>query len=89
MASATVKGVVAIRLVVTAANQNTIDLDSGDLTVDAVREGQSPLDFETRDRHVLVKWPRPAELNETREIEFVYHGAPRAGIPGPAERSQV
>ena len=89
MATATVKGVVAIRLVVTAANQNTIDLDSGDLTVDAVREGQSPLDFETRDRHVLVKWPRPAGLNETREIEFVYHGAPRSGILFPAERSQV
>jgi aminopeptidase N len=89
VSGATVKGVVAIRLVVTAANQNTIDFDSGDLTVDAVREGQSPLDFETRDRHLLVRWPRPARLNETREIDVVYHGAPRSGILFPAERSQV
>jgi aminopeptidase N len=89
ISDATVKGVVSIRLVVRAANQDSIDFDSGDLTIDAVREGQARLDFETRDRHVLVRWPRPARLNETRELAVEYHGAPRSGIQFFPDRSQV
>jgi aminopeptidase N len=71
----TIKGLVILRLVVTAENQSTIELDSGDLTIDAVKERQSRVDFESHDRRLIVRWPRPAKLNEVREIEVEYHGA--------------
>jgi aminopeptidase N len=85
----TIKGVVIVRLTVTAENQRSIALDSGDLTVDAVREAGAAIDFDTRDRHLTIRWPDPARVNETREIEVAYHGAPRFGLQFSADRSQV
>jgi aminopeptidase N len=85
----TIKGLVILRLVVTAENQSTIELDSGDLTIDAVKERQSRVDFESRDRRLIIRWPRPAKMNEAREIEVEYHGAPHSGIQFFSERSQV
>ena len=85
----TIKGTVVLDLVVTAQNQSSIELDSGDLTIDAVKEGGAPLDFATRGRQLTIRWPRPAQVNEPRQLEIAYHGAPRFGIQFFPERSQV
>jgi aminopeptidase N len=89
IATSTIKGLVVVRLVVRAENQTTIELDSGDLTIDAVNEGQVRVDFEARDRRLILRWPRPARVGETREVAVRYHGAPRSGMQFFPERSQV
>jgi aminopeptidase N len=85
----TIKGTVVLHLVVTAQNQSSIELDSGDLTIDAVKEGGAPLDFAARERRLTIRWPRPAQVNEARQLEVAYHGAPRFGMQFFAKRAQV
>src|SRR5580704_18896035 len=89
IADKTIKGTVVLHLVVTAQNQSSIELDSGDLTVEAVKEGGAPLDFATRARQLTIRWPRPAQVNEARQLEIAYHGAPRSGMQFFSERPQV
>jgi aminopeptidase N len=89
MSDQTIKGTVVLDLVVTAPNQSSIDLDSGDLTIDAVKEGGRPLDFAARARQLTIRWPRPAQVHEARQLEIAYHGAPRFGMQFFAERAQV
>jgi aminopeptidase N len=85
----TIKGNVVLDLVVTAANQSSIELDSGDLTIDAVKEGAASVVFDAREHHATIRWPRPARVNEPRQLEVAYHGAPRFGMQFFPERSQV
>lgn len=85
----TVKGKVLIRLIVRAKNQSTIELDGGDLTIDAVREGARPLTFTRSGRRLSVSLSNPAKAGERREIEIEYHGAPRFGVRFFPERAQV
>jgi aminopeptidase N len=89
MSDKTITGTVVLDLVVTAPNQSSIELDSGDLTVDTVKEGRAPLDFAARARQLTIRWPRPAQVNEARQLEIAYHGAPRFGMQFFAERAQV
>jgi aminopeptidase N len=85
----TVKGIVVLDLVLTAENQTSIELDSGDLTIDAVTEGGTPVDFEARARRLTIRWPRPARIKEPRQLAVKYHGAPRFGMQFFPEHSQV
>jgi aminopeptidase N len=85
----TIKGIVVVDLVVTAENQSTVELDSGDLTIDSVKEGGALVDFAVRDHHLMVRWPRPARVREARQLEVEYHGTPRSGMQFFSERPQV
>jgi aminopeptidase N len=85
----TIKGVVVVDLIVTRENQTTVELDSGDLTIDAVNEGRTPIDFAARNRRLTIRWPRPARIKEARQLEIEYHGAPRFGMQFFPERPQV
>jgi aminopeptidase N len=85
----TIKGIVVIDLIMTAENHTTIELDSGDLTIDAVNEGGTPVDFDARDHRLTIRWPRPARVKEARQLEVEYHGAPRFGMQFLSERPQV
>ena len=85
----TIKGIVVLDLVVTAENQSTVELDSGDLTIDAVKEGGTLVDFDARDHRLTIRWPRPARVKEARQLEVQYHGAPRSGMQFFSERPQV
>src|SRR5581483_10232993 len=89
IANKTVSGKVLIRLVALTANLAAIELDCGNLTVDAVREGRVAQKFVQRDRRLSVSLARPASFNETREVEIVYHGEPRFGIRFFPDRKQV
>jgi aminopeptidase N len=72
-----------------AENQSTIELDSGDLTIDAVKEGGTIVDFDVRDHRLTIRWPRPVKVNEAQQLEVEYHGAPRSGMQFFSERPQV
>jgi aminopeptidase N len=89
IANKTVSGKVLIRLVALTAKLDAIEFDCGNLTVDAVREGRAAQKFAQRDRRLSIALARPASVNETREIEILYHGAPRFGIRFFPNRSQV
>jgi aminopeptidase N len=85
----TVAGKVLIRLIARTDNLTAIELDCGDLTIDAVSEGGAARNFTTRDRRLHITLLRPAKGNETREIEVNYHGTPRRGIRFFPEQEQV
>lgn len=85
----TVTGKVLIRLISRVDNLATIELDCGDLMIDAVRENREAQKFLSSDRRVKVSLSRPAKAHEAREIEVEYHGKPRRGIRFFPERAQV
>lgn len=89
IANKTVSGKVLIKLVALTANLAAIELDCGNLTVDAVRENRIAQTFVQRDRRLSISLARSASMNETREIEIAYHGAPRRGIRFFPDHKQV
>jgi aminopeptidase N len=89
IARQTVKGTVALRIVVSADDQDTIELDRGDLTVDFVREAGSPQRFTQSDRRLSIQLSRPLRSSEKRTVEVDYHGAPRFGLRFFPDRSQT
>jgi aminopeptidase N len=89
IAQKTLRGHVSIDLVVLTAGLETIELDSGDLTVDAVREGAAPQAFTQGERRLRIRLARPARVDEKRTIAIDYHGAPTRGVLFFPDRSQV
>lgn len=85
----TINGKELIRFRASQDHLNAIEIDCGDLTIDAVREGGMVLRFVSHDRRLHISLKRPAKMNEKREIEVVYHGAPRRGIRFFPELAQV
>jgi aminopeptidase N len=89
IANKTVTGKVLIRLIVRAVDTSEIELNCGELTIDAVREAGAPQKFSRRDRRLIVLLSRPAKANEARELEIDYHGTPRFGIRFFPEQMQI
>jgi aminopeptidase N len=89
IAARTVAGRVVLDVVVGEGAQENIELDSGDLAIDAVTERGSPVVFAAHDRRLTVEWLRPASPNQKRQIEITYHGSPRSGVQFAPDRSQV
>ena len=89
IAAKTLTGSVAIRFAALAEALTTIELDCGDLSIDAVTEGPDTLKFERRDRRLSIQLRRAAKTGETRDISIDYHGAPRFGIQFFPDRTQV
>jgi len=85
----TIKGKVSIRFVSRTAGLVEVELDCGDLIIDAVREAKEPRRFIRRDHRVSISLSQPVKENETREIEIDYHGAPKRGIRFFPDREQV
>jgi len=89
IAGRSIRGVVTIRFAARRAPQIALAFDSGDLTVDAVREGGAPRNFSQREHRVYIQLGRAADLDEEREIDVEYHGLPRSGLLFFPDRSQV
>lgn len=89
MAKKTVTGKVLIRLVAHTNNQAEIELDCGDLTIDAVRESGEVQKLARNGPRLSVLLTRPAQANEMRQIEVNYHGAPRRGLHFFPKRDQI
>src|ERR1041384_3565204 len=89
IAGKSLRGRVLIRLVSRVNNLASIELDCGDLVIDAVRENRVGQKFASSDHRLKVSLSRPARANETRAIEVEYHGTPRRGIRFFPEQEQV
>lgn len=85
----TVTGKVLIQIVSSVGNLNSIDLDCGELTIDAVRENLDAQKFVSRGNRLKILLSRPSKANDKREILVEYHGTPRRGIRFFPEREQV
>src|SRR5262247_3060077 len=72
----TITGRVLVRLIVRANQLTSVDLDCGELTIDAVRENGQGQKFERRDHRLSVALSRPAKAREQRILEIQYHGSP-------------
>src|SRR5215216_2351917 len=83
IAAKSVKGSVLIRFQTTSTE---VELDCGDLTVDAVRAAGAPLQFSVTNHRLRVSLPEPRGI---REIEIDFHGTPRRGIRFFPDRQQV
>ena len=81
MASRSLTGTVATRLVVLGAPTDTIRLDAEDLTIDAATDaGARPLQFAFDTAHVTVRLSRRAAPGDTVVFTLRYHGAPERGV---------
>ena len=83
IAGKSVKGSVVIRFQTSSA---VLELDCGDLTIDAVRAGGSALQFSVANRRLSVSLPPEKRV---REIEIDFHGTPKFGIRFFPDRQQV
>ena len=83
IAAKSVKGSVLIRFTTTSP---TVELDCGDLTVDAVRAAGVPLKFSITNRRLRIQLPSEKRV---REIEIDFHGTPKYGIRFFPDRQQV
>jgi aminopeptidase N len=88
LAARSVTGRVTIRFA-SRTEGRSIEFDSGELVVDAVREGSTSLEFERRERHLQIRLAHPAKANESRDVTIAYHGSPRSGLQFPSNRQQV
>ncbi|HEX8888542.1 MAG TPA: M1 family metallopeptidase [Pyrinomonadaceae bacterium] len=89
IANKTVKGKVLIRFTVRAKNLRTIELDCGELTIDAVSEKGEAQKFTLGQHRVSITLSRPAKDGEGRAVSIEYHGAPRYGIRFFPDEQQV
>jgi aminopeptidase N len=85
----TIHGAVTIRFAVRRGAQDAIEFDSGDLLVDAVREGGVPRRFVQLGPRLRIQMARTVPVNEIREVEIEYHGTPPSGIRFFPDRLQV
>ena len=83
IAGKSVKGSVLIRFSTTST---AVELDCGELTIDAVRAGGAPLQFSVANRRLHVTLPSEKRV---REIEIDFHGTPKYGIRFFPDRQQV
>jgi aminopeptidase N len=89
IAEKSVKGNVAISLVLGPDPSGVVDLDIGALTVDSVNEGGQSLDFTQAERRLHVTLKSPARAGDRRRLQIEYHGAPRFGLQFVPEKSQA
>lgn len=89
IAEKTVTGLVVIDFVSTTDSLETIDLDTGALTIDAARADGAALEFSQGDRRLHVRLPRAAARGVRGRVEIAYHGAPRFGLEFVPGKSQV
>ena len=89
LAGRTVTGRVAIDLLSTAASLETVDLDIGALTIDAVRVEGAALEFTQSERRLHARLKAPVTRGAKRRFAVEYHGSPRYGLEFVPEKSQM
>jgi len=96
IAEQTIRGTVTIRLALARPESralpeasSVIELDSGPLAIDAVRERGRALRFSTAERRLRIDLPRASAAGEEHEIEIEYHGGAASGLQFFPDRLQV
>ncbi len=84
IAAKSVKGSVRIRF---STDSQQAEFNCGDLAIDAVRLGKTPLKFSVRDHRLSVSLP--LQTTRPQEIEIDFHGTPKYGIRFFPDRQQV
>lgn len=85
----TLRGQVTITLRVLDGDHRAIEFDSGELSIDAVREAGAPLAFTRDGKRLRIELLRPADAGARRVFEIDYHGTPRFGLEFHPERAQL
>ena len=83
-----VSGTVVLTAVGRGRGGDSLQLDSGDLIVDAVTVDGRTVEFSTANHHLDLPTPRLGP-GERLLVSVTYHGRPRGGIRFLAERDQV
>jgi aminopeptidase N len=84
---AAVRGSVFVHFVAAPGEPAVLTLDAGELTIDSVTDGRTPVEFEKQGTRLVVM-PRPAPERE-RFVQIVYHGVPSRGLKVVQESGQV
>ena len=84
-----VSGKVSIKFAARKRNLTEIELNCGELTIDAVREKGTRKSLFAAIAASSSRCPVRRKLNQHREIEIDYHGTPRFGIRFFPDRQQV
>jgi aminopeptidase N len=77
-----------ITLEVLAANLTKIDLDFGEMPIDAVTIAGSPARFERKPDGLDVFLPRAAKRGDQLSLTITYHGRPRDGLIFATDRDE-
>lgn len=77
-----------ITLEVLAANLTKIDLDFGEMPIDAVTIAGSPARFERKPDGLDVFLPRAAKRGDQLSLMITYHGRPRDGLIFATDRDE-
>lgn len=70
----------AINIVVLKGTLNTLDLDFGEMPIDAITVGGVTARFEQRSGQLNVQLPQPANTNDQLTVVVTYHGRPKDGL---------
>ena len=89
LAAKTVSGSVVVTLRVDVPALAALALDTGALTIDAVRLRSASLAHSVADKKLHITLPRPARAGDTFTITIDYHGAPKFGLEFRPDRSEI
>ena len=89
IANKSLTGKERIKFISRTATLTQIEVNCGELIIDSVKENNIARKYVRAGQRLIVSFDRPARLNETRELEIEYHGAPRRGIRFFPDRQQV
>src|SRR5436305_6118195 len=77
----------AINITVLKGTLNTLDLDFGEMPIDAVTVGGATARFEQRNGQLNVQLPQPANTNDQLTVVVNYHGRPKDGLVLMADKA--
>ena len=89
IAAGGVSGTVVLTAVGRGAAADSLQLDSGELAVDAVTVDGRGVEFSTSDHHLRLRLPWAVRPGERVPVSVTYHGRPRYGLRFAADRGQV
>lgn len=84
-----ITGKVLVRFNSLSENLSEITLNAGFLEIDSVQEKLVKLQFEKKENLLKIQFAKALKKSEMREIEIVYHGAPKYGINFFPEQNQA
>ncbi|HEV7859537.1 MAG TPA: M1 family metallopeptidase [Pyrinomonadaceae bacterium] len=75
-----------INILILKDEVKTIDLDFGEMPVDAINVGSTPAHYERRPNALVITLPSAARKNDRLNITVAYHGRPKDGLVLTADK---
>lgn len=89
LAAKTIGGSVVVTLRTVAPSLAAIELDSGALSIDAVRLRGVPLAYAVADKKLRVDLPQPLRAGTKLALAIDYHGTPTFGLEFHPDRDEI